>query len=259
MNTLQAPILFEKQVIITLKGIRRSKKITQTDLANRIGVSRDTIARIESGKARIYLAQAVAIAEALDIMPHDLFLQDEQKEETVLFTNENMNLSNKNINVTFSIHPMISSPTYEVFPNDGEDPQRGDEDFIYHSEKTTRQLPGRGGDETPGDLQQNDRNPYLDEKAVDSYGGPMKKYILDHRLFWHWVPENKLTGLSISSVVEATLNQGKEEDIKWLFDTVGLVKVADIFKRGISGFRTNYSEDVILYFNTYFTRHAPGF
>lgn len=226
MNTNQAPILFEKQVIITLKGIRRSKKITQTDLANRIGVSRDTIARIESGKARIYLAQVVAIADALDIMLQDLFLQDEQKEETRVFTNENMNLSNKNIHITYQTS-LLSSRESE-------------------NESEWRQYPNPV------------RNPYLHEKAVESYGEPMKKFILDHRLFWHWVPVDDLPGLSISSVVEATLNQGREEDLKWLFDTITVEKAADIFKQGISGFRTNYREEVISYFNAYFTRHVPN-
>ncbi len=213
MNTLQAPIIFEKQVIITLKGIRRSKKITQTDLANRIGVSRDTIARIESGKARIYLAQVVAIADALDIMLHDLFLQDEQKEETIVFKNENMNLSNKNI------HIRLSSPVPTATANT--------------------------------------RNPYLDEKAVDSYGEPMKKYILNHRLFWHWVPVDDLPGLSISSVVEATLNQGREEDVKWLFDTISTQKAADIFRQQIMGPRHGYTKMLKNYFKAYFNRNAP--
>jgi|TARA_Y100000310_G_scaffold197297_1_gene197378 putative transcriptional regulator len=218
MNTHRAPILFEKQVIITLKGIRRSKKITQTDLANRMGVSRDTIARIESGKARIYLAQVVAIANELDIMLHDLFLQHEQKEETIVFSNENINLSNKNI------HIRLSSPTV----------------VAAISAATTYT-----------------RNPYLDEKAVDSYGELMKKYILDHRLFWHWVPVDDLPGLSISSVVEATLNQGREEDVKWLFDTISTEKVADIFRRQITGTRHGYTDMTKNYFEAYFKRHAP--
>ena len=99
------PISVEKQIIMSLKGFRRSKKITQTELANRIGVSRDTIARIESGKARIYLAQAVAMADALDIMLQDLLMQDEQKEEIA----ENMSLSQQNVHVTYKTK-LLPSP-----------------------------------------------------------------------------------------------------------------------------------------------------
>jgi len=246
MNTNQAPILFEKQVIITLKGIRRSKKITQTDLANRIGVSRDTIARIESGKARIYLAQVVAIADALDIMLQDLFLQDEQKEETRVFTNENMNLSNKNIHITYQTS-LLSSRESE-----------NESEWRQYPNPLPAEGETKAGNPNPNPNPNPVRNPYLNEKAVDSYGEPMKKYILNHRLFWHWVPVDDLPGLSISSVVEATLNQGREEDLKWLFDTITVEKAADIFKQGISGFRTNYREEVISYFNAYFTRHVPN-
>ena len=85
----------------------------------------------------------------------------------------------------------------------------------------------------------------------------MKKYILDHRLFWHWVPVDDLPGLSISSVVEAILNQGREEDVKWLFDTISTEKAADIFRRQIMEARHGYTIMMKNYFEAYFNRHAP--
>ena len=102
-------------------------------------------------------------------------------------------------------------------------------------------------------------NPYLNEKAVESYGGPMKEYIMSHKLFWHWVPENSLSGLSISSVVEAVLSLGNEQDISDLFKMVDIKKVSEIFLQGISGPRTNYREDTITFFDAYFKRHIPEY
>ena len=55
---------------------------------------------------------------------------------------------------------------------------------------------------------------------------------------------------------DATLT---DAHVKWLFDTIGVEKTADVFKRGISGFRTNYREEVISFFNAYFSRHVPEF
>ncbi len=218
INTRLDPISFEKRIIMSLKSLRRTKKITQTELANRIGVSRDTIARIESGKARIYLAQAVAMADALDIEIRDLLMQEKQKEAMIIM-DENMSVSRQNVLITFL--PKNS---------DGGDRQK-------KAQRTS--------------------NRYLTQSAAEIYGGSMKDYILNHRLFWHWVPEDKLADLSISSVVEATLMQGKSHDIRWLFDTIGVVKAAKIFRRQIIEPRHGYPKITKDYFEAYFNRHAP--
>ena len=97
MRVSHDPLTFEKHIIMLLKGMRRNKKITQSELANRIGVSRDTIARIESGKARVYMAQVVAIAKALDIALQDLV--SVTMEETDLVTGE------KNQQILLDPHP----------------------------------------------------------------------------------------------------------------------------------------------------------
>ena len=55
MNFIRGSMSLQEQVILSLKVFRKNKKITQSELADRIGVSRDTIARLESGKARMYL------------------------------------------------------------------------------------------------------------------------------------------------------------------------------------------------------------
>lgn len=218
MDTRLDPISFEKQIIMSLKALRRSKKITQTELANRIGVSRDTIARIESGKARIYLAQAAAMADALDIVLRDLLMQEKQKEGMIVM-DENTSVSQPNVVITF-------------LPNNSDNSE----------------AEGKG---------QRQGNQYITQCAVEIYGENMKDYILNHRLFWHWVPEDKLADLSISSVVEATLMQGKSQDIRWLFDTIGVVKAAKVFRRQIIEPRHGYPKITKDYFEAYFNRHAP--
>ena len=223
MHTGGESLTFEQQVILSLKGFRKNKKITQTQLADSIGVSRDTIARMESGKARVYLGMVRDIADALDVLLQDL-LQEEENSQDVP---ENISPSRSDIHVEYS-NKDVSLPA--VPPNPNLNP-------------VLSVVEGR--------------NSYLDEKAVESYGEPMKEYILNHHLFWHWVPLEDLPGLSISSIVEATLNQGREEDVKWLFDTIGVEKAADVFKRGISGIRTNYNDEIISFFHAYFTRHVP--
>ena len=219
MNFTREPMSLKEQVILSLKDFRKNKKISQSQLADRIGVSRDTIARLESGRARMYLELIEKIAHELNVKILELSDKVEQLEA------ETRSTSNDNISINYS--PLSSSaPTIPPTSRPAEDPVQI-------------------------------RNPYLDEKAVVSYGSSMKKYILDHRLFWHWVPKDDLPGLSISSVVEATLSQGKEEDVKWLFDTIGLVKAADIFRQQIMGSRHGYSNMTKNYFEAYFKRHAP--
>jgi len=77
-------------------------------------------------------------------------------------------------------------------------------------------------------------------------------------LFW-WVPENKLTQLSVDAVVEAVLNNGNEKAVRHLFDILGVEKVAEFFYRQTSGKRTNYRPRTIHFFRNYFQRHAQRY
>ncbi|MBN2088028.1 hypothetical protein JW964_00355 [candidate division KSB1 bacterium] len=74
-------------------------------------------------------------------------------------------------------------------------------------------------------------------------------------LFW-WVPDNKLTQLSMDAVVEAVLNNGDEKAVRHLFDVLGVEKVAEIFYRQTSGKRINYRPRTVHFFRSYFQRHA---
>ena len=56
-----------------LKEIRRDKKISQQELANMVGVSRNTISSIETGQYQPTAKLAFVLAIALDLKFEDLF------------------------------------------------------------------------------------------------------------------------------------------------------------------------------------------
>lgn len=61
-----------------LRSIRRAKDITQEQLSARSGVSRATIAAIESGKKRVVLSSTILkLANALNCRVEDLFFDQE--------------------------------------------------------------------------------------------------------------------------------------------------------------------------------------
>jgi hypothetical protein len=84
-------------------------------------------------------------------------------------------------------------------------------------------------------------------------------YIQERRpLFWS-VSDQKLTQISDELLVETILNYGTLEDVKSLFDVLGLAHTARIFyKTSGHGRRSNYFPEVANFFNLYFERYAPG-
>ncbi len=86
----------------------------------------------------------------------------------------------------------------------------------------------------------------------------LKTFIKKHSNLWWWVPEEKKDQLGLNSVVEGILNYGDIEDIRQLFNLIGIKKAADRFFKQISGKRPNYSKKTINFFRLYFQRHAPG-
>lgn len=64
--------------------------------------------------------------------------------------------------------------------------------------------------------------------------------------------------LSTDAIVEAVLNYGTFNDIKKIFNIIGLKKVALIFRRQIRGQRTrnNYNPKIRNYFKLYFDKYA---
>ncbi len=275
MNLPTNPIRFEDDVIKSLKAIRKNKKISQTALAKRLAVSRDTIARIELGKHQLRLQMVVKLANALDIALQDLLFENEQKSTFDSSISQSLNISpswgriEEGVNIggettlssikkhTAKLTGRNISVSWDI-KNMGEfkDEKKQESRTIVEEEVKSHDTSSAPA---PDPIHSPIRNPYLDEVAVKSYGNPMKQYILNQRHFWHWVPEDKLAGLSIASVVEATLNQGEEKNVKWLFETIGELKAAKVFKWGISGSRTNYRKDTISFFDAYFKRHVPEY
>lgn len=70
-----------------------------------------------------------------------------------------------------------------------------------------------------------------------------------------WYTRN-YEGLSPESIVEATLNYGDWEDVQTLIKIIGIKKTARIFRKQISGWRTNYYPQIQNYFKLYFNKYA---
>lgn len=60
--------------ISNLKRYRQFKELTQEELANKVNVRRETIARLESSKYNPSLELAVKISKELDIPIEELFI-----------------------------------------------------------------------------------------------------------------------------------------------------------------------------------------
>lgn len=70
-----------------------------------------------------------------------------------------------------------------------------------------------------------------------------------------WYTRN-YEGLSPESIVEATLNYGDWDDVQTLIKIIGIKKTARIFRKQISGWRTNYYPQIQHYFKLYFNKYA---
>lgn len=95
--------------------------------------------------------------------------------------------------------------------------------------------------------------------AVEQYGKPMAEFIKKHSHWWWWVPEEKKLGLSLNSVVEATLNDGGEREVHDLFTLISVEKAAEIFRKDTNRHRINYRSKIVRFFNAYFEKHVPEY
>ena len=55
-----------------IRARRKALSLTQQDVAARIGMSRASLANIETGRQKVLVHQLYALAEALDLSPADL-------------------------------------------------------------------------------------------------------------------------------------------------------------------------------------------
>jgi hypothetical protein len=84
----------------------------------------------------------------------------------------------------------------------------------------------------------------------------IKKYIREHSdLFWYIKPEAK-ERISLEFLVETILSYGNSEDIRKLFNLIGIEKAAEIFYKQTSRKRINYKQRTMHFFKLYFDRHA---
>ena len=70
----------ESKIITNLKSVRESMGMTQQELADRIGMRRETILRLENNRYNPSLEMALKIAQVFNLKVEDLF-ELRQKEE----------------------------------------------------------------------------------------------------------------------------------------------------------------------------------
>lgn len=83
------------------------------------------------------------------------------------------------------------------------------------------------------------------------------EYIAQHAsLFWY-TPEAKKNEISDSLLVETILNYGTMNDVKALFDLMGIEKVADVFFSAKGRQKLNYFPQIYNFFTLVFNRYVP--
>ena len=66
---------------LKLKAARAKKDLTQAELADKVGVTRQTIGLIETGKYNPTISLCIDICKVLDKTLNDLFWEDENYEK----------------------------------------------------------------------------------------------------------------------------------------------------------------------------------
>lgn len=83
------------------------------------------------------------------------------------------------------------------------------------------------------------------------------EYIKQHAsLFWY-TPEANKEEISDNLLVETILNYGTMEDVKALFDLMGMEKVADVFFSAKGRQKLNYFPQIYNFFTLVFNRYVP--
>ena len=82
-------------------------------------------------------------------------------------------------------------------------------------------------------------------------------YIAQHAsLFWY-TPEAQKSEISDSLLVETILNYGTMNDVKALFNLMGIEKVADVFFSAKGRQKLNYFPQIYNFFTLVFNRYVP--
>ncbi len=78
------------------------------------------------------------------------------------------------------------------------------------------------------------------------------------QLFWYF-DKTKLLEMSDEVLVEFILNYGNWDAFCDLLKTLGMLKVAKIFKSQKAKKRTNLLPEIVLYFDLFFKRNVPEY
>jgi hypothetical protein len=85
----------------------------------------------------------------------------------------------------------------------------------------------------------------------------VKDYIQEHQALFWYSPEDKRETVSDELLVETLINYGTWEDIRKLFDAMGIETAASVF-RGMKGRKSlNIYPELRNYFELYFDKYVP--
>ena len=76
-------------------------------------------------------------------------------------------------------------------------------------------------------------------------------------LFWY-IPEDKKEEISPALLVETILNYGSMDDVRKLFELMGITRVAEIFFSAVGRQKLNYFPEIFNYFSLLFSKYAQG-
>ncbi|MDR3250718.1 MAG: hypothetical protein LBT42_03530 [Tannerella sp.] len=84
----------------------------------------------------------------------------------------------------------------------------------------------------------------------------VKDFINEHQALFWYSPKDKGETVSDELLVETMLNYGTMDDIRRLFELLGIRNVANIFRRMNGRKKLNIYPEIRNYFELYFNRHA---
>lgn len=91
---------------------------------------------------------------------------------------------------------------------------------------------------------------------MNKHNDEIKKFIREHSYLFWYIKEEAKERISLQLLVETVLNYGALEDVKKMFELIGIKKTSEIFFDQINRPRCNYFPKVKNYFSLYFERHA---
>lgn len=84
----------------------------------------------------------------------------------------------------------------------------------------------------------------------------LKRFIEENACLFWWIKKEKKGDISLDLLVEAILNYGNGNNVKKLFQLVGIKKVAEIFNKQKSQRRVNYHPRILHFFDLYFQKNG---